>query len=44
MKKLLFGVTAGLIAGLLLPTEPRLKLSQLLAGVMGDMLGRMPDG
>ncbi len=38
------GLLAGLIAGLLLPTEQRLKLSQQLAGMIGRMVEQMPEG
>jgi hypothetical protein len=41
---LLDGVIIGLIAGLLLSTEKRLKLSQQLAGVIVGMEERMPEG
>ena len=40
---LLDGVIIGLIAGLLLPTDMRLKLSQQLAPVLGGMAEFMPD-
>jgi len=41
---LLGGVIVGLIAGLLLPTEQREKLSRTLATLIGGMEERMPDG
>ena len=41
---LLDGVIVGLIAGLLLSTEQRLRFSQQLAGVIGGMEERMPEG
>jgi hypothetical protein len=41
---LLDGVVVGLIVGLLLPTEQRLKLSQQLAGAMTAMEERVPEG
>ena len=50
MKKLLLliallgGVIAGLMAGLLLPTEQREKLSRQLATSIGGMVEHLPDG
>ena len=47
MKRVLFlsvGLLGGLFVGLLLPTEQREKLSRQLAGTMGGMVERMPDG
>lgn len=44
MKKILFGALAGLIAGLILPAEPREHLSRRLAGVIGRMVTHMPEG
>jgi len=44
MKRLLFGMIAGLILGLLLPTEQRDKFSRRLATVIGAMVEYMPDG
>jgi hypothetical protein len=41
---LLGGGIAGLMAGLLLPTEQREQLSRQLAGSIGGMLEQMPDG
>ena len=41
---LLGGVAAGLMVGLLLSTEQRLKLSQQLAAFMGGMSENMPEG
>ncbi len=37
------GVTTGVIAGLLLPFEQRLKLSQQLAEPIKGMVERIPD-
>ena len=44
MALLLEGVVVGLMIGLLLPTEQRLRLSQQLAGVIGGMEEHMPEG
>jgi hypothetical protein len=44
MAILLGGVIAGVIAGLLLSTEQRLKLSQQLAALIGGMVEHCPDG
>lgn len=50
MKKVRFliailgGAIAGLIAGLLLSTEQRERLSRQLAGFIKGMVGHMPDG
>ena len=44
MKKVLIGVIVGLTAGLLLPAQPREKLSRQLAAVIERMEERMPDG
>ena len=44
MAILLVGGIAGLMVGLLLPTEQREQLSQQLAGSIGGMLEQMPDG
>ena len=41
---LLDGVIVGLLVGLLLSTEQRLRLSQQFAGVIGGMEERMPEG
>jgi hypothetical protein len=41
---LLGGVAVGVMAGLLLSTEQRLKLSQRLAAVIGGMVEQLPDG
>lgn len=41
---LLGGLIVGLFAGLLLPTEQRLKLSQPLPGMIGRMVEQMPEG
>jgi hypothetical protein len=41
---LLDGVIVGLLVGLLLSTEQRLRLSLQLAGVIGGMEERMPEG
>ncbi|UCC88300.1 MAG: hypothetical protein JSV81_03060 [Anaerolineales bacterium] len=41
---LLGGVAAGVMAGLLLSTEQRLRLSQQLAATIGGMAEQMPDG
>lgn len=41
---LLGGVAVGVVVGLLLSSEQRLKLSQQLAAVMEGMVERMPDG
>jgi hypothetical protein len=41
---LLGGGIAGLVAGLLLPTEQREQLSRQLAGSIEGMLEQMPDG
>ena len=41
---LLGGGIAGLMAGLLLPTEQREQLSRQLAGSIGGMLDHCPDG
>ncbi len=38
-----FGVLAGLIAGLLLPAETRAKLSQSLVDRIEQMCARVPD-
>jgi uncharacterized membrane protein YeaQ/YmgE (transglycosylase-associated protein family) len=40
---LLDGVIVGLIAGLLLSAEQRETLSRQLAGVIGEMIGQVPD-
>jgi hypothetical protein len=44
MAILLGGGIAGLMAGLLLPTEQREQLSRQLADSIGRMLEQMPDG
>ena len=46
MKKvrLLIALLGGAIAGLILPAECRAKLSRPLAGLIGGMVERMPDG
>jgi hypothetical protein len=41
---LLGGVMVGVIVGLLLSAEQRLKLSQGLATLIGGMAEHMPDG
>jgi uncharacterized membrane protein YeaQ/YmgE (transglycosylase-associated protein family) len=41
---LLVGGFAGMLAGLLLPTEQRDKVSRQLAGVIRGMVEHMPDG
>jgi hypothetical protein len=41
---LLGGVAVGVMAGLLLSTEQRLRLSQRLATVIGGVVEQMPDG
>jgi len=41
---LLDGVVVGLMIGLLLSTEQRLRLSQQLVGVIGGMEAHMPEG
>lgn len=41
---LLGGGIAGLMAGLLLPTEQREQLSRRLAALIGGMLEHMPEG
>jgi len=41
---LLGGAIAGVIAGLILPAKWRGKLSRPLAGLIGGMLERVPDG
>ena len=41
---LLGGGIAGLMAGLLLPTEQREQLSRKLAASIGGMVEQMPDG
>ena len=41
---ILGGAIAGLIAGLLLPTEWREKLSRRLGALIGGMVEPMPDG
>jgi hypothetical protein len=38
------GLAAGLVAGLLLPAEQRLKLSRQLATGIGSVAEQMPDG
>ncbi len=43
MAMVLGGGIAGLIAGLLLPTEQRAKLSRQLAASIGRMIEHMPD-
>ena len=44
MKKILFGVMAGLIAGLILPAESREQLSRRLAGAIAGLEARAPEG
>jgi hypothetical protein len=41
---LLVGVAAGVLAGLLLPTEQREQLSRQLAASIGGMVEHCPDG
>ena len=41
---LIDGVIVGLVVGLLLPTEQRLKLSRQLATLIGGMAEQMPEG
>ncbi|MFN2183979.1 MAG: hypothetical protein ACK2UC_10945 [Anaerolineae bacterium] len=41
---LLGGLAAGLVAGLLLPAEQYLKLSQQLASGIGSVAEQMPGG
>jgi hypothetical protein len=43
MKKLLFGVFAGLLGSLLIPSELRLKLSRQLSVAFEGMVERAPD-
>ena len=43
MAVLLGGVVAGVITGLLMPTEQREKLSRSLVTPIEHCLGRMPD-
>jgi hypothetical protein len=44
MKKILFGVMAGLLAGLILPAEARERLSRRLAGITRRMVTHVPEG
>ncbi len=41
---ILGGGVVGVIVGLLMPPEPREKLSRQLASLIGGMVERMPEG